>query len=204
MRELRNGTEPITIVLAEHQRMFRELLHERLIAISGIRIAGSAGSGEETLKVVSKVLPRIVILNAGLPGLNAIRVTKKICALYPSIRIIVIGPSSDSVSIKWALEAGAKAFVSTLGELAELEFAIGRVIKGGTFLCAQAMSSVVNPLLRKQMGGQVKFQSSKRIRCRKTFGISFNSQLKDAPSKRQRISLASIRGRPRRGSTEAG
>ncbi len=102
----------ITIVIADDQPAIREGLRMRLALEADIQIIGEARDGNETLDIVLRLQPDIVIVDMEMPGMDGLATTKALQSLVPDIQVIILTIHDDETTRKQAREAGAVGFVS--------------------------------------------------------------------------------------------
>jgi DNA-binding NarL/FixJ family response regulator len=56
-------------------------------------VVGEASSGEETLGMVSELIPDIVLLDLIMPGMDGIETTRRIRQISPRTQVVVLLPT---------------------------------------------------------------------------------------------------------------
>lgn len=77
----------------------------------GVEVA-EAASGEEGIASVQAQTPRVVLMDIGLPGMNGIEAVRRIHAVAPHARVVMLTVLDDEVHRQKALAAGACAYVA--------------------------------------------------------------------------------------------
>jgi DNA-binding NarL/FixJ family response regulator len=114
------------------------IVREGLIALlerqDGIRVLGSAASGQAAVLAAEQLKPDIIIMDLVLPDMNGIDATERILKILPLTRIIVLSACHTIEHVYRALRAGACAYVvkDALGD--ELAHALRAVRHGKQFL----------------------------------------------------------------------
>ena len=100
----------INIVLVDDHPIFRD----GVIAILGtepdIEIAGQGVTAEEAIRLVSDLLPDVLILDVNIPG-GGLNAARTIAAAFPVVKIIMLTGSADEDDVLAALKAGVEAYV---------------------------------------------------------------------------------------------
>ncbi|HNE04421.1 MAG TPA: response regulator transcription factor, partial [Anaerolineales bacterium] len=65
-----------SILIADDHEVVRSGIRSYLEKISDFQVVGEASSGEETLSLVSELIPDIVLLDLILPGMDGIETTR--------------------------------------------------------------------------------------------------------------------------------
>ena len=103
--------QPTVLVVEDHDAL-RRSLHEWIQAVFPDCAVFEARSGEEAVASGPICLPAIVLMDIGLPGMNGIEATRRLKALLPTSRIVMLTIfESDAYRIE-AAAAGACAFVA--------------------------------------------------------------------------------------------
>lgn len=93
--------------------IYRKILTDATSTFPGIKVIGTAPSGEIALKKISFDKPDIVFLDVHMPGMNGIETLKQIKNLYPEIAVVMVSSistrgTSDTIE---ALQIGAIDFI---------------------------------------------------------------------------------------------
>jgi DNA-binding NarL/FixJ family response regulator len=138
---MEQGTHPLNkisliagILVVDDHGIVREGLIALLAAQDGIRVLGSAASGQEAVLAAERLKPDIVIMDLVLPDMNGIDATHRILRILPLTRVIILSASHNIENVYRALRSGACGYVvkDALGE--ELMDAVRAVRSGKQFL----------------------------------------------------------------------
>lgn len=140
-------TKQITIVLADDHKMFREALRLSLNGVSDILLVGEAGSGAETLAVVTATSPDVLVLDIALPDINGIEVAKELKRTSPGLGIVVLSGYAERMFVEEMLKAGATAYVVKSAGADELVAAIRSVAAGQRYMSSDALNSLTQGLV---------------------------------------------------------
>jgi two-component system, chemotaxis family, protein-glutamate methylesterase/glutaminase len=116
---------PIYVVVIDNSPAERDLLVAVLEAAPGLQVIGAGADGEEALRLVKRLKPDVVILDARLPKLDGLEVTRRIMREMPTRIVIVVNDvlHTDTDLSFDALRAGALTVVlkpkSNVGEVAK-------------------------------------------------------------------------------------
>ncbi|MFB9756386.1 response regulator [Paenibacillus hodogayensis] len=77
----------------------------------GLSVVGEATSGEEGIARYDELKPDVVILDIGLPGIDGIKVAKKIKEIDENSKIVMCSAKGQLFTILESLQAGASHFV---------------------------------------------------------------------------------------------
>jgi DNA-binding NarL/FixJ family response regulator len=119
--------EALRMLIVDDQRRTRQSLRALLAAEFPLIRMLEAESGFEALKRVEDWSPDIVIMDARMPDLDGIEVTRAIKRQTPHVKVIVLSMFAEYHAA--SLEAGADAFISK-GDPPERLLAVLRGIVG--------------------------------------------------------------------------
>ena len=88
-----------------------------------------AASGEDGLKRFDEILPDLILIDLGLPGMDGVEVTRQIHKRNPiAVCIIITGQATVEAAVS-AMQAGAFDFISKASEINEIQFRILKAIE---------------------------------------------------------------------------
>ncbi|MFD2235586.1 response regulator [Phaeospirillum tilakii] len=137
----------IRVVVADDHRMFREALRSPLGAEPDLEILGEASTGAETLAVLDRVRPDVLLLDIGLPDRNGIDIAREVTRRHPTVRILALSGYADRLYIEEMLKAGARGYVVKSAGADELIAAIRLAANGQTALSQEAMQVMMRRVL---------------------------------------------------------
>lgn len=123
-----------SIVLADDHRIVIEGLHAVLDAESDFNVIGKAGDGLETLDLVNKLNPDVLVLDLMMPGINGLEVARQLHKQTPNTKIIVLSMYDDEGFVLEALSHGVAGYVLKDEGSNELIHAIREVRNGHRYL----------------------------------------------------------------------
>ena len=87
-------------------------------------------TGPTAVALAAELRPDVVLLDLAMPLLNGIEVTRQICALPDSPRVLVLSAYDDQDYVRAALEAGASGYFTKVATMSEIVTAILAVSRG--------------------------------------------------------------------------
>lgn len=98
---------------------------------------------DSALEQIPANRPDLVLMDVRMPGMSGIDCTQKLKCLIPALPIVILTTCSDFESILLSLMAGAVGYFVKPVSLEQFKDAVGRVIRGGTALCAEAQQAML-------------------------------------------------------------
>lgn len=122
--------KPIQVLLADDHPLFRSGLTRMLQSEYGFEVVGETSRGDEAVRLAAELKPDLAILDVSMPGMDGIEATRRIKALQPGIKILILSMYSDDAYWREAMEAGASGYVLKRAVDTELMIAIRNVLDG--------------------------------------------------------------------------
>ena len=124
----------IRILITDDHGVMRAGLGAVLQDESGIEVIGEAMDGEEALRLAKELLPDIVLLDIGLPGINGIETTRLLREISTQIQVLILTVFEDESLLREAIEAGASGYIIKRAAAEDLIAAIQAVSKGYMYI----------------------------------------------------------------------
>src|SRR5262249_24763940 len=78
-----------TVVLADDHAVVRQSLKRLLCQQADLHLVGESGNGLETLSLVKRLQPDLLVTDLMMPGMNGLEVTRRIRLSFPATRVVV-------------------------------------------------------------------------------------------------------------------
>jgi len=99
------------VLVADDDPLVRSAVRDALSERAGIRIDGEAVNGEEAVALALRRRPDVVLLDVGIPRVDAVTVTRRIRSSAPGVEVVVFSSSPDDEVGLLGLRAGAAGFL---------------------------------------------------------------------------------------------
>lgn len=130
------------ILIAEDHTIMREGLKALLSTEPTFEIVGEARDGRETVELVQRLEPDLLLLDLSMPLLHGLEAIKEIRRGGPKTKILVLTVHKDEEFILAAFKAGADGYILKEASHAELEMALESVLSGKRYI-SPAISHLV-------------------------------------------------------------
>jgi DNA-binding NarL/FixJ family response regulator len=133
---------PVTILIADDHRLFRDGLRTLLEAQKDVSVIAETTDGAETVAAVAALKPDIVLMDISMVGLNGIEATRRILASTARPKVIMLSMHSDRRFVLESLKAGAAAYLLKDCAFEELLLAI-KAVRGNRMYLSRLISDSV-------------------------------------------------------------
>jgi DNA-binding NarL/FixJ family response regulator len=116
------------MVVDDHP-IWRDAVARDLIA-AGYEVTAAVGEGEQAVRVAPAARPDVVVLDLQLPDLSGVEVVRRLTAVDPGIRVLMLSASGEQQDVLDALKAGALGYLLKSAKPAELLDAVARTAAG--------------------------------------------------------------------------
>ena len=133
-----------SVAIVEDNNDIRQALEQIIESSDNFTLAGSCTTGEEALKKLPTLNPKVVLMDIGLgEGMNGIEVVRELKASNPEILFMMCTIYEEDEKIFKALRAGASGYILKKTQPAKLLEGITELIQGGAPMSSQIASKVV-------------------------------------------------------------
>jgi DNA-binding NarL/FixJ family response regulator len=133
----------ITVSIVEDASGVREGLTRLLNNATGFSCLASYPDGETALKQLPTRPPDVVLMDIDLPGMNGVECVRKLKAILPDIRVVMLTVYDNPEKIFDALSAGAIGYLLKKRVPEELLTAVREAYSGGSPMSSQIARKVV-------------------------------------------------------------
>jgi NarL family two-component system response regulator LiaR len=119
----------VSILIVDDHEVVRNGIRSYLGTIKDFDVVGEAESGEAALKMVSELIPDIVLLDLIMPGMDGVETTRQIKKISPRTQVVVLTSYHEDVHIFPALKAGAISYILKDMKMEKLADALQRAVR---------------------------------------------------------------------------
>ena len=106
---------PLRIALVEDNPMLRRRLLDSLATQSEVQVVLHAGSAEELLSMLGRrspdELPRMVLMDIGLPGMDGIEATRRLTQSLPDLEVVMLTVFEEEDKLFESIRVGAAGYL---------------------------------------------------------------------------------------------
>jgi DNA-binding NarL/FixJ family response regulator len=124
---------PIRIALIDDHVLVRDGVKSLLSAMPHFDVVAEAESGEAALELVATTELDLLLVDVGLKDMNGLELTRRLCSLYPGIKILILSMYDNQEYVRTSINAGAFGYVLKNAPSQELIAAIEAIVAGGSF-----------------------------------------------------------------------
>jgi DNA-binding NarL/FixJ family response regulator len=120
----------ITVLLADDHHLVRRGFRRLLEDDARLEVVGEAANGEEAVRLATELRPRVVVMDAAMPGMSGMAATRAIRAAAPEVAVLMLSMHSEETVVRQAMDAGARGYILKNVVDLDLAAAIVRVAAG--------------------------------------------------------------------------
>jgi DNA-binding NarL/FixJ family response regulator len=119
----------VSILIVDDHEVVRNGIRSYLETIPSFEVVGEADSGEAAVRMVSELIPDIVLLDLIMPGMDGVETTRQIKKISPRTQVVVLTSYHEDVHIFPALKAGAISYILKDMKMEKLADALQRAVR---------------------------------------------------------------------------
>jgi DNA-binding NarL/FixJ family response regulator len=132
----------LRVVLADDHHFFREGLRG-MLEDAGIAVVGEATDGAEAVALADRLNPDVIVIDLNMPDASDADALRRIAAVSPEARVVVLTVSSEEADVLEALEAGACGYILKDTRADELVAGIRQTACGQAVLSREVVRALV-------------------------------------------------------------
>ena len=132
------------VVIIEDDPDIRESYKIIVNSSPSYQVVATYENCEDCISEIRRILPEIVIMDIGLPGMSGVEGTQAIKKILPYIEVIIITVYEDSDFVFESLKNGASGYISKSSNYMELLNALDEINRGGAPMSTRIARMVVS------------------------------------------------------------
>jgi DNA-binding NarL/FixJ family response regulator len=134
--------DKIRIVVVDDHEIMRDGLEILIRRQPYMELIGRAGTGQAAIELVAQLLPDVVLMDYGMPGMDGIEASRIILSRNPDMKILLLSATLPRCSMDKAISAGILGIMLKDSTFDELTAAIRAVSNNETYFCSKIMSAI--------------------------------------------------------------
>ena len=126
--------KPIRILMVDDQQLMLEGLRTLLEMEFDMEVVAEVENGEAAVNAYQTHQPDVVLMDIRMPGMDGVEATRRICARWPSARVIILTTFDEDAYVFEGIRAGAVGYLLKAIKSAALAQAIRTVVSGGSIM----------------------------------------------------------------------
>ncbi len=144
----------LRILITDDHGILRAGLRALLNDDPQLEVVAEAVDGQQTILMVEKHKPDIVLLDMNMPGLNGVEATRTLLAQHPHLKILILTVHEDYGLVREALQAGASGYIIKRAVESELINAIHAVSRSELYVHPAMTRALLEPAYEEQVSSQ--------------------------------------------------
>lgn len=140
----------LRILIADDHEVARRGIRALLESHPGWEVCGEARDGRETVELVTKIKPDLILLDIGMPNLNGLEATRQILAALPDAAILILTMHDTDQVVREVLRAGARGFLLKSDAGRDLVAAVEALQQQRTFFTTRVSQMVLEGYLGRE------------------------------------------------------
>jgi DNA-binding NarL/FixJ family response regulator len=136
---------PVSVWLVEDNHTFRNIVARVLGQVEGLECSHQFANAEDALDaLMGGGVPDVMLMDVELPGQNGIEAMRKIKAICPSTRVVMLTAFEDHKKVFAAICAGASGYLLKTAPVERIVESIHEALDGGAPMTPRVAKSVLD------------------------------------------------------------
>jgi DNA-binding NarL/FixJ family response regulator len=101
----------IRVLLVDDHILLRKGLASVLTPERGFEVVGEASDGQEALERAQTLMPDLILMDIYMPGMSGLEATRRIKAVLPHVKIVILTVSEEDKDLFEAIKGGAQGYI---------------------------------------------------------------------------------------------
>jgi DNA-binding NarL/FixJ family response regulator len=134
---------PVGVVIVDDRRLARIAAKAIIEESRDLKWLGEASSSEEAMNLVSRVRPKVVLLDVEMPGVDGAETARRLKTLMPDLVILAWTVSDEGDDLLRMLQAGCVGYALKESGPAELHNAIRAALRNETVVPRKMLGAIL-------------------------------------------------------------
>jgi len=137
-------TTPIRVLLADHQKLYREGLTTVLSRYDDLRVVGQARDGIEACEKARRSRPDVVLMDVQLPMMDGVTAARSILAEVPETHVAMLTSCRMTSALLDSVKAGARGYITKDCSIESLIDSVRRIALGEAVITPHLASRLLD------------------------------------------------------------
>ncbi|MEO5618452.1 MAG: response regulator transcription factor [Candidatus Eisenbacteria bacterium] len=128
-----SGNTETRVLLADDHTLVRAGVRRILEGHPGIRVVGEVADGAAALAALAREPADVLVLDLSMPGMDGFETLRRVRAVAPGIKVLVLSMHADAEYVARAVREGADGYLLKDSAVQDLVRAIETVREGGVY-----------------------------------------------------------------------
>lgn len=136
---------PVRVVVVDDNADYRETLLA-ILDTEELLVVGEAGCGQDSLEIVARLTPDIVLMDVRMPTMSGVEATRILKERHPSVGVVALTVHDEHAAVREMLAAGASGYVLKDDDGNNIVEAVRQAARTGGVLSADIAPTVIEEL----------------------------------------------------------
>ncbi len=141
------------IVLADDHVMVRQGIRKLIEENPDLQVVAEASDGLELIEMLRKVNADLAIMDITMPNISGIEATRRIKAIYPNLKVLILTMHKGKELLEHAIAAGADGYLLKEDAPTELVDAIKVIEEGNVYLSPLLLPNLKDAFIQEHRKG---------------------------------------------------
>jgi NarL family two-component system response regulator LiaR len=145
--------KPVRVIVVDDSRLSRAGVKTALTSNSQVELVGEAEEGQQAVELVGKLMPDVVLMDIGMPGMDGVRATQVIKMQHPEVKVVMLTSHDAEEDVLNAFNSGANSYCLKDTSSDMLLHVILSTAHGACWIDPKITRIVLNQLSNNRQGG---------------------------------------------------
>jgi DNA-binding NarL/FixJ family response regulator len=137
-------------MIVDDERTFGEALGVALGRERDVEVVDVTTDAGEAVRAAEQLRPDVVLIDAGMPGMNGIEATRRIMERTPDAHVLILSGRDEEHLLARAIQAGAVGLLSKTDTVAQLVTTVRRAHRGEPLIDENEIQSALRRLRHRR------------------------------------------------------
>ena len=135
----------VRILLADDHAIVRAGIRKTVEEIDGLQVVKEAENGPQIFAALQEVAVDLLLIDVTMPDFEPIAAIRKIRAMRPTLKILVVSAYDDDIYVQGLMGAGVNGYHLKDQPLNDLKLAVQRVLAGERWISSPLIGKLMGP-----------------------------------------------------------